>query len=177
MTAADRWRSAGSVDVTLPSGFRVRGAIPPADEIIRRGVAPRAARAAALAVEAGGSDAGGADADQDATAKFLDTLRMLAARFVRAVWDDEDETWEPIILTAEDFDRDEFDRRDVEALIQIVSYQRSPDQITAASLGRPLEEAGPAEAWAGFRDDAGGDGDSQDGGAVRPSAVEGPADD
>lgn len=172
MTAADRWRSAGSVAVTLPSGFRVRMVVPPADEIIRQGLSPAAAMAAVMAVEAGAQ----ADPDNDAARVMLDKIRAIAARSVRAVWDDESGDWEPVALSFEDLADGEFDHRDVEALEAIAGHRATPAEVTARSTGEAVEEAGSAEAWARFRDDGRSVGDGEGGGAVVLPAI-GPAGD
>lgn len=175
--AFDAWATAGLVEVTLPSGFRIRGVVPARDEILRRGVAPRAARHAVLQLEQPGDPAG--DADPDATSLFLATLRDMAAAFVRDVWDAASQEWIGVPrMTGEDLDRHAFDPRDIEALERIVTFAATPEQVTAESGGaRPIaEEAGPAQAWAEFRDDAGGDRGGADGGAVLDPAVDAPGD-
>jgi len=166
------WLTSGLREVTLPSGHRVRGVLPTAERLIVQGTLPTELRAVAMRFAVGSvnpselADKG----ETDILAQFLSFARVLAAEFVRDRW--VDDGWVPTKLTPADLDN--IDPADVDALQVICLRHRTPEQITAASLGQKVEEAGPVEALAEFRRDATSPADSPDGGTVEPPAVKAP---
>lgn len=163
----DRLVSAGYREVLLPSGVRIRGVMPEARELVRRGLI-RADLAAAVLVAERKSDAGEPLSREDQVAT-IEAQRVEAASFVRQGWNDQTGAWEPLLLTAEDLNDGGMDPRDVDALEDIVLYRRTPEQITASTLEaqgaiteaeRELAEREGAgdtvDGWAGFRDERGG---------------------
>lgn len=181
MTARERLLSAGYEEVTLPSGFRVRGVRPTSRDLLLANLLPAELSARVLSAESKGS---GAQLTAEERAATIEAQRIEAAAFVRQVWDDEAGAWEDTRLTAADLNGAGMDPADVDALEDIVLYRRTPAQITASTLAAQgeiseadaaavnREEAGDTvDGQAAFRDDGGRDDAGANGRAVRPAPV------
>jgi hypothetical protein len=158
VTAGARWASAGLVELTLPSGFRVRGVLPAPSEVIRRKIVPGQLRAAVFAM----SGKKLSELTEDEEAVLVDARRHQAAAFLREIYDEQRKKWEPLTVTVDDLASGAYPPADIEALDDLVMGLRTPEQITAASeiaLGlRPAtdgdeEAASTVNGWAEFRDE------------------------
>lgn len=154
MTALERWKAAGLVEVPLPSGFRIKVVPVTPATLVLLDLAPTIVDEVLDARTAGVPD-------EEAAAKVGNSALDVAVRAVRYLWDDETKTWEPVSLTVADLVAGGFLPDDVEALMD-------------AALSRLAgEEAAVTEDdLRGFRDESTGDGDREDGGAVRPTPLE-----
>ena len=178
MGARERWSAAGYEEVTLPSGFKVRGVRPTTRDLMLHDLLP--SDLAALVMGAEGAKKAGRELTPAERGATVAAQRIEAAAFVRQVWDDEAQAWEAATILAADLNGTGFDPRDVDALEDIVLYRRTPAQITAETLAArgeispaaaaaaSAEEVGDTvDGQAGFRDDGRGDAAGADGGAVR----------
>jgi hypothetical protein len=146
-TALDRWAAAGLVEVTLPSGFRVRILPVTPSALVMFGLAPSIV----------GDVLGMADAPApEIEARLGQTALDIALRAVKDVWDDEAGEWMPVTLTAAVVARGAFPPEDL-------------DRIMETSLA-PLEAAGEGpvslDDLRTFRDERPGHGPGTDGGTL-----------
>lgn len=162
-SAVERWKTSGRKEVTLPSGWRVRGVMPSVESLVVRGLLPTDLQTVALKYATSGVQI--TDLASEAFRDFTKFAREMAAAFVREVWDDEAQAWEPVSMSASDLS--EIDPGDVDALEQIVLRQKTVDQITSGDT----EGAGPVADKAGFPGESAGPDPGQDGGEVRESPV------
>ena len=160
-SALDRWKTAGLVEVQLPSGFKVRGVLPTVEMLLLRGSVPGTLTEIALRFATTGVNL--TDSDTETASKFMLFAREMAAGFVRDVWNDETSEWEPVTITAADFDGT-FDQLDIDALEDLALRQKSAAQISER-IGGP----GPIAAWTDFRGEVVGAGVGVDGSEVRVS--------
>lgn len=185
MTVRERWLGAGYEEVTLPSGFKVRGVRPTTRDLLLANVLPTDLSSLVMSAEA--KKNAGRQLTSEELGATVAAQRIEAAAFVRDAWDDEASAWEPVTLTAADLNGSGMDPRDVDALEDIVLYRRTPAQITASTLAARAEispadaaaidreEAGDTvDGQAGFRHDGGGDDAGQDSGTLRDPAVRPP---
>lgn len=152
MSALERWKEAGLVEVGLPSGFQIKVLPVTPATLVLLNLAPSIVDAVLDANAAG-------ETEEQAGAGLGGTAMDVAFRGIRCVWDTETETWEPVSLTAADAATGAFNPDDVEAIMDAV-------------LGR-LNVEGQAgyDDLRTFRRDATGDAPGQDGGAVRAAPV------
>lgn len=164
------------MDVTLPSGLRLRGLLPTLNTLARRGLLTSDLYDAVLQAEAKpewlvSAPSDGADAETKRRLWFA-----LSAAFPRERW--EAGVWVPWTLTTLEFE-DLVVEEDKDALLALVMRAQTADEITQESLeilgSEPAtaDEEVPAEtpsAWEPFRDDLGGDADREDGGSVADDA-------
>lgn len=182
MKARDRWAVAGYEEVTLPSGFRVRGVRPTSRDLLLHDLLPGDLTALVMSAEAKGR--ANAPLDPEERSATIAAQRIEAAAFVRQVWDEETGAWEDVTLKASDLNDGGFDPRDVDALEDIVLFRRTPAQITAstqaaleqittadAAVVEREEAGGTVDGQAAFRDDGGRDDAGANGRTVRPAPV------
>jgi hypothetical protein len=178
LTARDRWAQAGYTELTLPSGFRVRGVRLPPSELVRRQLMPAQLRAAVVKMMAKPPQ----DWDAEDLAAKVEESRIIATAFLRDIWDDEAcpgpckhaknkphaGRWEPLEVSAADLSAGAFPPDDLEALDSYIFGFVTPEQLRAAvEVGRGMMEAAEAAAitereagdtvsgWAAFRDEPG----------------------
>ena len=170
------------VDVTLPSGLRVRGLLPTLNTLARRGLLTSDLYAAVLKAEA---DPEWLTSEPVAEAEREQKRRLwfsMAAAFPRDRW--AGDAWEPMAVTPSEVE-DAMSEDDKDALLALVQRVATPAQVTAISLyvlglgPDPSSEEVPAETpsdWERFRDVPRGDAGGEDGGAVGDDAEPGAGD-
>jgi hypothetical protein len=161
--AFDAWTEGGLIEVTLPSGLRVRGRLPMVQELILDGRVPSFLVSAAMALQGKPAE----DFDDSERATFIEWQRLNAAAFIREVWDPETQAWEPEVATPEKLLK--APPEDVDALEDLAMRIRTAEQVTAHArfvageisgdeLQRVMREgaARTVRAWSTFRSPAGG---------------------
>lgn len=178
-TGKERLLSAGlSKPITLPTGVRIKGAMPSMLNLIRRRMIPDDLMVTLVQAQAAEKDGKSlSEAEFDARIR---NQHIEAAAFVRQV-ENEDGTWETVTLTEDDVRA--MDHSDIDALISIVTSTATPTQVDADSrraLGLISKEEWTAIAeqeaaatvigWREFRDNTPSPDAGSHGGEVRPPA-------
>lgn len=187
MGALQRWTNALRFEVLLPSGTRVRGALPNVNDLVIRNALPQDLRAAVASFADPKIVDKALEGDPAYERDFLRWCYLLAARAVTAVFDEDAGEWESASLTPEQFEGIPFEDR--YALVAIVMRTRSPEAITAATRvargevgeqeAEAIEEgeaAATVDGWSSFRHELGSPVGGDDGGAVRDAPVDAPDD-
>lgn len=154
------------VEVTLPSGARVRGVLPTLGTLLRHELLPDDLLTAALktadpswlaaARAVGGEERNGA----------IRYLAVLVAAFPREEF--VDGAWQPVTVTAEDILAGRLDEADVDAMENLCLRIATPDQFQP----QPVEEVQPGiPGWASFRDEPDGGTGGEDGRALADAPV------
>lgn len=137
MTALDRWAAAGLVEVTLPSGFRVR--ILP--------VTPSALVLFGLAPSLVGEVVGMADAPPaEVETRLGQTALDIALRAVKDLWDEETGSWMPVTLTSAVVSRGAFPTEDLDRIMETALARLEIAGEGSVSLDdlRPFRYHGPS---------------------------------
>lgn len=162
---------AGLVTVLLPSGYRLRGAIPSLAELAYRGLIDGRIQAAVARLASDKWLAGSKPAEQDERIQVY--VDALVAGFPREALDPggdpEAGPWLPTSLVVEDLWK--LDSRDRDRLEDLVMRVLTADEITAGVLrgdyelpgGAGKEQASALDRLAEFRSDSDGTADSGDG--------------
>lgn len=153
MTALERWKEAGLVEVGLPSGFRIKLLPVTPATLVLFNLAPSIIDEV---LESADKDATEEEAASDLGATALD----IAFKGIRYLWDDEAQTWEHVSLTAADAHSGAFDPADIEAVMK-----------TALAPIRAEEGQTGYDALRTFRGDAQSDAPGEDGRAVRAAPL------
>ena len=170
----------GRVEVTLPSGVRVRGFLPTLSALMRDRLLPNELYATAVKLaDPKWIKQHASDPDAKFQAEANDVLNHLAASFVREEWDDGEGAWVPVHLTGADLDGPEqtLEPGDADALIALALRFRTPAEISvvAGLTERVDASTGAGEvpaaipAWEPFRDEPGGAEAGEDGAGVQPA--------
>jgi hypothetical protein len=172
-----RWLGGGLTTVMLPTGIVFAYQIPDTEQIVEKGLIPDELRKAALSFAASAIDP--ATMSTEELARALRFMRTLVAQSLRYVWagpvepidawmsfDPGREHWQPVTLTAADFEEAAIDADDYAALQGIVSRQFTARQITVNTLGErglidrkqadqiiAADNARTVPGWASFRDE------------------------
>lgn len=169
MSILDDWAAGGLIDVTLPSGLRIRGRMPAVQDLVVGRLAPATLLTAALPLL--GREVAGFDEEERAT--WIEWQRIQAAAFIREAWDPTAERFEPAVVTP--LMLTTAPPEDVDALEDLILRRRTAGQVTAAAcyvagkidideLKRitATEAASTVTAWTSFRPDAAGPADRAD---------------
>jgi len=167
----------GRVEVTLPSGVRVRGFLPTLSALMRDRLLPNELYATAVKLaDPKWIRQHASDPDPEFQGEANDVLNHLAASFVREEWDDGEGAWVPVHLTGADLDGPEqtLEPGDADALIALALRFRTPAEISAVTESVDTStDAGevPAAipAWEPFRVEPGGIEAGEDGTGVPPA--------
>lgn len=165
-------------ETTLPSGLKIRGVQPTAQEMIRRGIWPKDLR---VQLFLGGATA--SEEDEDALKRlYVESQHVTIAAYVRQEWDVDNDRWEPVEYTPAEVH--DFAPEDLDALEDIVLRRKTPAQVTAETLERAGtlepelaakivegEAAATVTGWAEFRGDERSVTPSEDSGDVEDEAV------
>jgi len=170
----------GRVEVTLPSGVRVRGFLPTLSALMRDRLLPNELYATAVKLaDPTWIRQNATSADDGFQGQANEVLNHLAASFVREEWDDHEGAWVPSHLTGADLDGPDqtIEPGDADALIALALRLKTPAEISEvagvtervdASTG--VEEVPAAiPAWEPFRDEPGGAEAGEDGAGVQPA--------
>lgn len=185
MTTTDEllreWAAAGEHEVTLPTGRRVKVRLPTAQELLRSDSLPKDLRAAVLRFYTIGLDTRNVDDARVETIRNMQTL--LAARSVRALWNEADQSWVPLQLEPALLRDLGLPEEDMTALEQMALRRKSPQQVNAESaalavngkldgLMKTIDKEADAtvNGWRPFRHERGSDPAGPDGAAVREVA-------
>ena len=184
MSVLEAWAGGGVHEVVLPSGLRVKGRIPESQDIVVGQLAPSTLITAAMALMGKPLD----ELSDGERSTWVRWQRVLAANFIREVWDPATEQWQPATVTADMLET--APPEDTDALEDIVLRRQTPAQVTAHSrfaAGEITREewlavvnreaAGTVNAWSSFRpqpvrDDRGEDGPDVERAPVKPSRAE-----
>ena len=170
----------GRVEVTLPSGVRVRGFLPTLSALMRDRLLPNELYATAVKLaDPKWIRQHASDPDAEFQGEANAVLNHLAASFVREEWDDDEGAWAPVHLTGADLDGPEqtLEPGDADALIALALRLRTPAEISAVAGVtegvNPSTDDGevPAAipAWEPFRVEPGGAEAGEDGAGVQPA--------
>ena len=122
------WTTAGLVEVTLPSGYRVKGVLPMLHTLLRADLLPTHLLEVALR----GADPkwlAESTTDEDRAAKVREYMDVMIASFPRYVQAPDSEEWEPVTVKPENLP--DMPQDDVDALEDIVFRLRTPEQLNA----------------------------------------------
>ena len=164
----------------LPTGTIFAFRIPDPEDMVKRGLIPEELRRVALKFAAQ-AEQNAAELDTDELTKMLRLFRGMVAQMLRYIWQGDEEpidawaqfdpsnpNWQPVTLTAADFEEVMIEGDDYAALQAIVQRQVTAKGVTALALrDRNLitldefdkmiagESSKTVSAWASFRGNAG----------------------
>jgi hypothetical protein len=163
MGIKEQWAAAALETILLPSGFKVRGAMPAPTEIIRLKLVPWQLRQAVSSM--GGRKMG--DLDEQEHAQLVEARRYQAAAYVREMAPPGSDEFEPVQVSVDELGQ--MPPGDIEALDDFIMGSATAEMITARSmvaLGmldkesaeriEQEEAADTVDGWVEFREGSGG---------------------
>lgn len=147
-------------EVLLPTGLRIRGVRPTAQELVRRGLWPHDLRTQLFL----GGSVTTPDDDAETQKRYVESQHITIAAYIRYEQDPDTSQWERVEYTPAEVH--DFDPMDVDALEDLVLRRRTPAQVSAQTralrgeidadeLSAILEKeaAATVPGWAEFRRD------------------------